>query len=276
MVWVARGSFGIQQHPAAPFEQHLVCAVGFVHIESQFEPMVGKLRQCREFAKFVHAQTEVLALERQRAVAAAPASYGGEAIAGGNWIPLPVVQLHRRPRGNPFDPAIRNAASFLAYVLPDRGESMVSAKNVMQAKLAPHLAKAGIDIDPGFGQMWRQLGLHDVFRGHHRFATIGENIGQEGCGVPDCGIEWIPTRPPVQLDYWQRYPIPPGDSFTTVGSWRGSYGPLSFQGKNFGLRVHEFRKFAALPQLTHHRFELALDMHKADGADKMLLERSGW
>jgi hypothetical protein len=124
--------------------------------------------------------------------------------------------------------------------------------------------------------MWRQLGLHDVFRGHHRFATIGENIGQEGCGVPDCGIEWIPTRPPVQLDYWQRYPIPPGDSFTTVGSWRGSYGPLSFQGKNFGLRVHEFRKFAALPQLTHHRFELALDMHKADGADKMLLERSGW
>ena len=38
-----------------------------------------------------------------------------------------------------------------------------------------------LDIDPGFGQMWKELGLADVFRGHDDFVTIGENIGRPGC-----------------------------------------------------------------------------------------------
>ena len=34
-----------------------------------------------------------------------------------------------------------------------------------------------LDIDPGFPQMWKALGLHDSFAGHDRYVTIGENIG---------------------------------------------------------------------------------------------------
>ena len=37
--------------------------------------------------------------------------------------------------------------------------------------------RAYLDIDPGFGQMWRALDLHDPFAGHDAFVTIGERIG---------------------------------------------------------------------------------------------------
>jgi hypothetical protein len=133
-----------------------------------------------------------------------------------------------------------------------------------------------LDIDPGFGQMWQELGLCNMFSGHHAYVTIGENIGQDGCTVPPCGVEWIPSRQPVDLDYWR----PPADStytgFTTVASWRGTYGPVEFRGKTYGLRVHEFRRIASLPELTNERFDIALDIHPADQADRLLLESNGW
>ena len=57
-----------------------------------------------------------------------------------------------------------------------------------------------LDTDPGFGQMWRALGLADVFAGHEHHITIGERIGREGCTVPTCGLDWITTPQPVVLD----------------------------------------------------------------------------
>src|SRR5262249_2968357 len=133
-----------------------------------------------------------------------------------------------------------------------------------------------LDIDPGFGQMWQDLGLQTMFNGHDYYVTIGENIGQNGCSVPTCGLKWITSRQPVHLDSW----TPNGNSarhgFTTVASWRGAYGPVEFCGKTYGLRAHEFRKLASLPKSTGERFEIALDIHPADTADKLLLEKSGW
>jgi hypothetical protein len=132
-----------------------------------------------------------------------------------------------------------------------------------------------VDIDPGFGQMWRELGLADVFAGHDRFVTIGENIGRPGCKIPTCGLEWIATPQPVVLERW---PVRSGGgrAFTSVCSWRGAFGPVEYHGKVFGLRVHEFRKFAHLPRLSGRPFELALDIDEADAGDRALLERNGW
>jgi hypothetical protein len=132
-----------------------------------------------------------------------------------------------------------------------------------------------LDIDPGFGQMWQELGLHPMFKGHHDYVTIGENVGRPGCSIPTCGLKWITTPQPIHLDHWEPS-VSMTRGFTTVASWRGAYGPVPFQGKTFGLRVHEFRKFAALPALTSERFELALDIHGADSADRNLLETNGW
>lgn len=133
-----------------------------------------------------------------------------------------------------------------------------------------------LDIDPGFGQMWQELGLCSMFGGHDHYVTIGENIGPAGNPIPTCGVNWIPTRQPVQLDYWEPGDISERRPFTTIASWRGPYGPVEFRGKTYGLRVHEFRKVAALPATTGKRFEVALDIHPADNADRQLLEMNGW
>jgi len=132
-----------------------------------------------------------------------------------------------------------------------------------------------LDIDPGFGQMWHELGLADVFAGHDHFVTIGENIGKPRCRIPTCGLNWLTTRQPVVLDEW---PLqgPSGTSFTSVGRWRSDYAPVVYEGQTFGLRVHEFRKFMTLPRLVNETFELALDIDSGETPDLALLKLNGW
>jgi hypothetical protein len=133
-----------------------------------------------------------------------------------------------------------------------------------------------LDTDPGFPQMWQDLGLADVFAGHDAHVTIGERIGQPDCEIPTCGLEWIATPQPVVLDAWPRASDPPRRPFTSVASWRGAYGPVDYAGKRYGLRVHEFRRFARLPELTGRAFELALAIHAAEAPDLALLRDGGW
>ena len=142
--------------------------------------------------------------------------------------------------------------------------------------LAAARRRVFLDTDPGFGQMWRALGLADVFEGHDSHVTIGERMGREDCAIPDCGLDWVTTPQPVVLDQWPVLPPPARQDFTTVGRWRGAYGPVDYEGRRYGLRVHEFRKFADLPRMTDARFELALDIHPDETADLDLLEDRGW
>ncbi|HSG08974.1 MAG TPA: hypothetical protein VLA36_11500 [Longimicrobiales bacterium] len=132
-----------------------------------------------------------------------------------------------------------------------------------------------VDIDPGFPQMWAALGYCDMFAGHDAFVTVGGNIGGPGCTVPTQGLAWTPVRPPVVLELW-----PPsedrGSRFTSVGSWRGPYDPVVFEGETYGLRVHEFRRFASVPRDSGLAFEVALDVAEEDREDVDRLEDGGW
>jgi hypothetical protein len=132
-----------------------------------------------------------------------------------------------------------------------------------------------LDIDPGFPQMWRDLGLADVMTGHDDFVTIGQNIGQPDCPIPTCGLDWLTTRQPVVLDQW---PVSEGagQRVTSIGTWRGAYGPVEYRGRTYGQRVHEFRRFMVLPLLTGTTFELAFDIHPSERADLVSLAASGW
>jgi hypothetical protein len=47
-------------------------------------------------------------------------------------------------------------------------------------------------------------------------------------------------------------------------------------GRTYGLRVHEFRKFASLPRLVEQEFTIALDIHPNDSQDRELLTSHGW
>ena len=133
-----------------------------------------------------------------------------------------------------------------------------------------------LDTDPGFGQMWLDLGLADVFAGHDAHVTIGERIGRDDCTIPTCGLDWITTPQPVLLAGWPAAPLPASGAFTTIGRWRGAYGPIDHGGRRYGLRVHEFRRFAGLPRACGGTFELALDIDPAETADLKLLADGGW
>jgi hypothetical protein len=132
-----------------------------------------------------------------------------------------------------------------------------------------------LDIDPGFGQMWRALGLCDLFRGHDAFVTVGTRLGRDDCRVPTCGLAWVTTLPPVVIDRWPASDER-GTSFTSVGAWRGPWAPVEYEGKRYGLRVHEFRRFAAVPRDSGFDFEIALDIDPEDHADASRLVEGGW
>jgi hypothetical protein len=136
--------------------------------------------------------------------------------------------------------------------------------------------KVYFDDDPGYTQIWQASGISGArLEGHDAYYTLGVNIGHAGCTIPTAGIEWRPMLPPTVLAEW-----PPsddsGEAFTTVASWRGAYGPVEWEGVTYGVKAHEFRKLAPLPQRVEAPFEIALDIHPADEADRDLLEAGGW
>jgi hypothetical protein len=138
-----------------------------------------------------------------------------------------------------------------------------------------------VDIDPGFGQMWRELGLHDAFRGHDDFVTMGRHIGRPGCTIPTCGLDWITMPQPVVLEEWpaisEQESGRSAPTFTSIGAWRGPNDAIEYNGQRYGLRAHEFRKYVSLPSLCPEvRFEMALDIHAGDEQDLRLLREQEW
>lgn len=167
-----------------------------------------------------------------------------------------------RPR---LDQKVRQSALLLNVM------GYVDDEDVMAA--AKH--RVFLDIDPGFGQMWQESGLHEMFVGHDDYVTIGENIGTPRCTIPTCGLDWITTRQPVVLDHWPVTPLT-SSKFTSVVSWRGPFAPIDFEGETYGLRVHEFRRFFELPSRTGAQFELALDIHPVEIGDLARLKEHSW
>jgi len=136
--------------------------------------------------------------------------------------------------------------------------------------------RAYVDLDPGFTQIWHAQG-HDVgLAGHQLHFTVGENLGMRRCALPTCGIRWRPIRQPVVLERW---PVAAGDGFsrfTTVASWRGAYGPVSWAGRTYGPKAHEFRRFLGVPAAAGLPFEVALAIDPADRKDSDRLGEEGW
>jgi hypothetical protein len=137
--------------------------------------------------------------------------------------------------------------------------------------------KVYVDLDPGFTQFWHAAGNAGArLAGHDVYFSVGENIGTPSCSIPTGDIPWRRTRQPVVLEDWPVSNASAPGRFTTVASWRGSYGPPQYGGKTFGLKAHEFRKFVELPERADQTFEIALDIHPADERDLTALCRHGW
>lgn len=166
-------------------------------------------------------------------------------------------------------------------------EHAVLLLNISGHLHVPHLfdrvsRRAFIDIDPGYTQIWDEQGLDAAhLRAHDSWFTIGENIGSPICAIPTNGVAWQPTRQPVIVEDWSTdlETAPPAAvrlRFTTIAAWRGAYGRVAHDGRTYGLKAHEFRKFADLPRRARADFEIALDIHDSDRADAESLTSHGW
>ena len=168
------------------------------------------------------------------------------------------------------------------HELLDRADDAALLVNISghltDAELRRRVRKSAyIDLDPGFTQFWHDSGQEGArLAGHDFYFTVGENIGTPDCSIPTGNIDWRPVRQPVVLDFWPVTPAKRRDRFTTVASWRGPFGPIERNGRRYGLKVHEFRKFRDLPRRSPARFEIALDIHPADEPDRRLLTDASW
>jgi hypothetical protein len=133
-----------------------------------------------------------------------------------------------------------------------------------------------LDLDPGFTQLWQSIENIDLHvLSHTHFVTIGLAIGQPGCRIPTCGVQWIPTLQPVALRYWPAAEGFSRDALTTVANWRG-YGSIQHGGLLYGQKAHSLRQFITLPSIAREKFMLALAIHPDERNDLAALEENGW
>src|SRR5262245_47878376 len=141
-----------------------------------------------------------------------------------------------------------------------------------------------IDIDPGLLQFWVGAG-QVALQPHDCYFTIGETVGTPRALFPDCGLPWVPIRPPVCLECWPYARDPGGEAFTTVSSWWGGGTPGEeswvTDGKGISFDNNKrasFLEFVDLPRRTNQALELALFLSDSDldVKDRQLLESRGW
>ena len=141
----------------------------------------------------------------------------------------------------------------------------VSGGTLLREAYMANSCKVLIDSDPGWNQFvnyprwdaqpgWQ--GTHG-FRAHDYHFTYAERLGRADCLLPDLGIKWLPTRPPVVLDRW--HSADPGSKWTTVMTWNNFRKPVEYQGKNYGTKEREFAKIETIPTMRDDAvFEIAV------------------
>jgi hypothetical protein len=138
--------------------------------------------------------------------------------------------------------------------------------------------KVFLDSDPMFTQVALVSGKQDVIDrigAHDKHFTFAENIGALDCRIPAAGFDWIPTRQPVVLDWWELPTEPPRDVFTTVMNWV-SYKSCEYNGETWGQKDVEFLKFVDLPGRTGQQLEIAMGMGPGMKRPTEMLQQKGW
>lgn len=139
--------------------------------------------------------------------------------------------------------------------------------------------KVLVDTDPGWNHFmrWPRADRESTpwdhgYRAHDRFFTYAERLGADDCPLPDLGLGWRPTRPPVLPDLWAPE-IEPGERWTTVLSWNNAPEPIVDDGVTYGTKELEFARIEDLPG------RLSVPLEIAAGGNEPPVERwrdRGW
>jgi hypothetical protein len=132
-----------------------------------------------------------------------------------------------------------------------------------------------IDIDPGLLQTWVADGDFSLSPHSHYF-TIGETVGQAGSSIPDLGLKWHYTPPPISLNWWHPTPVDSSAPFTTVSHWVSKDWLKAGEQYYSNEKRTGFQPFLDLPRLTSERLELAIPLREQDASEREMLEQKGW
>jgi hypothetical protein len=130
-----------------------------------------------------------------------------------------------------------------------------------------------LDMDPGYTQIWQELGFDVYLGGHDVYVTTGLNLGQLDCPFSTCGIRWESTLPPVVLSEWVTDESP-GFAYSTIADWRG-FKPVQWHGVWYGQKADEFLRLIDLPHRVSVPLEICLLINPNEKA-RFELEHHGW
>ena len=135
--------------------------------------------------------------------------------------------------------------------------------------------RAFLDTDPAFTQVLHLQSppaqLHA--RRHTVFFSFGQNVGGNGCSIPNDGLPWRPTRQPIVLAAWPASPGRKDAKFTTVMSW-DSYGAREYGGVRYGMKSDSFEPYVDLPRGIPIPLEVAVRRIPPEKIDQ--LREGGW
>jgi hypothetical protein len=142
--------------------------------------------------------------------------------------------------------------------------------------LAAPVRRLLVDLDPAFTQLWHAVDEIDMgIDAHERFASVGLRLHAPECAIPDCGVHWEPTLPPVVLAHWPRVSEAPSEGVTTIANWR-SYGTIEHVGIRYGQKAHSVRELIDLPRRAGEPIRFALLIDPAEARDIAALHEHGW
>jgi hypothetical protein len=115
---------------------------------------------------------------------------------------------------------------------------------------------------------------------HTHHFSYGENFGASDCGVPIERFEYLPTRPPMILDWFSPTSdtvpsVLDGRAFTTIANWRQTSKDIEWNGELLTWsKDREFERFIELASLLSTPIELALALE--DHGTLARLRAAGW
>jgi hypothetical protein len=101
--------------------------------------------------------------------------------------------------------------------------------------------------------------------------TYWTRQGAPDTKVPDAGRSWISTTPVVATSLWEVASPRRNVPVTTVMNWTG-FKDVTYDGRTYGKKDREVRRFLNLPSLTQHEIVLAL----GGAPPREQLRKNGW
>jgi hypothetical protein len=140
--------------------------------------------------------------------------------------------------------------------------------------------RAYVETDPVLAQIEVAQGREftiDFLAAHTHHLTYGENFGAADCSVPIERFRYIPTRPPVVLDWWGQSSADRlgNRRFTTVANWRQTSKDIVWGGRKLTWSKDvQFIRF--LPVASRAGVPIELALASDDEQVVALLRGSGW